>query len=219
MVKYFRPRRHGPARDDYLLYMGRDKVENEELIRHALPHDVWFHVDALSSAHVYLRLPEGATLDSIDEEVLEDAAQLVKANSIRGNKENNLQVVYTPAPNLLKTGDMAVGQVGFRDDRLVRKVRVERRKNEVINRLEKTEEERVVDLAEEKEAWLREERGKARAAAAAARRAEKAAAEAHRAAKEARSYNSILGDEAVAAAAEQKEKYATAEDYEDDFMT
>ncbi len=218
MVKYFRPRRHGPARDDYLLYMGRDKVENEELIKYALPHDIWFHVDALSSAHVYLRLPEGATLDTIDEEALEDAAQLVKANSIRGNKENNLQIVYTPAPNLLKTGDMAVGQVGFRDDRLVRKVRVERRKNEVVNRLEKTEEERAVDLAEEKEAWLREERGKARAAAAAARRAEKAAAEAHRAAKEARSYGAILGDEAVAAAAERRGKYATAEDYEDDFM-
>lgn len=39
---------------------GLDKYENEDLIKHSLPHDVWFHVDALSSAHVYLRLPQGA---------------------------------------------------------------------------------------------------------------------------------------------------------------
>ena len=39
---------------------GLDKYENEDLIKHSLPHDVWFHVDALSSAHVYLRPPEGA---------------------------------------------------------------------------------------------------------------------------------------------------------------
>ena len=58
------------------IYMGRDKFENEELIRYGLPEDIWyilfrvkdlkkyylsvfrFHVDDLSSAHVYLRLPE-----------------------------------------------------------------------------------------------------------------------------------------------------------------
>lgn len=41
---------------------GLDKYENEDLIKYSLPHDVWFHVDALSSAHVYLRPPEGALL-------------------------------------------------------------------------------------------------------------------------------------------------------------
>jgi phospholipase C len=43
-----------------LLAQGLDKYENEDLIKYALPQDVWFHVDALSSAHVYLRMPEGA---------------------------------------------------------------------------------------------------------------------------------------------------------------
>ena len=36
---------------------GRDKHENENLIAHALPHDIWFHVEDMSSAHVYLRPP------------------------------------------------------------------------------------------------------------------------------------------------------------------
>ena len=43
-----------------------------------------FHVDKMSSAHVYLRLHKGQTFDDIPEGVLEDCAQLVKANSIQG---------------------------------------------------------------------------------------------------------------------------------------
>ena len=65
-----------------LIYMGRDKEENEHLIRWGWPEDVWFHVDKLSSAHVYLRLQPGQTINDISEELLEDCAQLVKANSI-----------------------------------------------------------------------------------------------------------------------------------------
>ena len=37
-------------------------VLDEELIKWGWPEDVWFHVDKLSSAHVYLRLKEGETL-------------------------------------------------------------------------------------------------------------------------------------------------------------
>lgn len=44
-----------------------------------------FHVDKLSSAHVYLRLHKGQTIESITPELLEDCAQLVKANSIQGS--------------------------------------------------------------------------------------------------------------------------------------
>jgi predicted ribosome quality control (RQC) complex YloA/Tae2 family protein len=43
-----------------VIYMGKDKFENEDLIKFAWPdRDVWFHVANLSSAHVYLRVPEG----------------------------------------------------------------------------------------------------------------------------------------------------------------
>lgn len=31
---------------------------DDELIENMLPEDVWFHVEDLSSAHVYLRLKE-----------------------------------------------------------------------------------------------------------------------------------------------------------------
>ena len=37
-----------------------------------------------------------------------------------GNKKNDIDVVYTPWSNLKKTASMDVGQVGFKEDRLVR---------------------------------------------------------------------------------------------------
>lgn len=46
--------------------MGRDKYENEELIKYGWPEDLWFHVDKMSSAHVYLRLPSGDTIDNVE---------------------------------------------------------------------------------------------------------------------------------------------------------
>ena len=65
--------------------MGGCADADEDLLRHGLPEDVWFHVDKLSSAHVYLRLPESIpSWTDIPEALLEDCAQLVKANSIEG---------------------------------------------------------------------------------------------------------------------------------------
>ena len=69
-----------------------------------------FHVDDLSSAHVYLRLPVGRSIDDIPADTLEDCAQLVKANSIQGSKAASVDVVYTPWANLRKTASMEVGQ-------------------------------------------------------------------------------------------------------------
>ena len=59
-------------------------TSDEDLIKYAWPQDVWFHVDKLSSAHVYIRMPEGMTWETIPQSVLIDCAQLVKANSIEG---------------------------------------------------------------------------------------------------------------------------------------
>jgi len=134
----------------YVVYMGRDKFENEDLIKYSWPEDVWFHVDAFSSAHVYLRLKSGQTIDDIPKEVVEDMAQLTKDNSIQGKKEVQVKVVYTLASNLKKTGDMDTGEVGFYDRKAVHHVVIKKDK-EIVNRISKTKEERVVDLEKEKQ--------------------------------------------------------------------
>ena len=47
-------------------------------------------------------------MDDVPLAVIEDAAQLVKANSISGNKMNDIDVVYTMWANLHKTESMEV---------------------------------------------------------------------------------------------------------------
>lgn len=64
-------------------------------------------------------LLQGQTIKDIPPAVLEDAGQLVKANSISGCKMNEVDVVYTMWSNLRKTPDMDVGQVGFHSDKEV----------------------------------------------------------------------------------------------------
>ncbi|TKA72282.1 hypothetical protein B0A55_06180 [Friedmanniomyces simplex] len=150
------------------IYVGKDKVENEDLIAHGWPEDIWFHVDNLSSAHIYLRLPPPNSPDqwkSIPEALLTDCAQLTKANSIEGNKKDNVTVIYTPWSNLKKSGSMATGQVGFKDQKMVRRVYVEKRENAIVNRLNKTKVEKYPDLRQEKADREKEERRKERIAA------------------------------------------------------
>ncbi|KAG2213420.1 hypothetical protein INT47_009094 [Mucor saturninus] len=137
--------------------MGKDKFENDDLITYGFPEDIWviyfnfvFHVDKLSSAHVYVRLQPGQTWLDIPAEVVDDCAQLVKANSIEGNKKNGITVIYTPWDNLKKTPGMETGQVTFHNNKKVKRVFVEKRINEVVNRLNKTKIERQPDLMLEK---------------------------------------------------------------------
>ncbi|SCV73753.1 BQ2448_6183 [Microbotryum intermedium] len=123
------------------IYAGKDKVENEDIIRYALPHvHIWVHVDKLSSPHIYIRLPDWLpSWEAIPKQILDDAAQLVKAGSIQGNKKDNVTIIYTPASNLLKTGDMDVGTVYVAEPI-----------NAIVDRLNKTRVERIVDHEAEK---------------------------------------------------------------------
>ncbi|CAN6992377.1 unnamed protein product [Brassica oleracea var. botrytis] len=151
MVFYFKAR---PDAGDYTIFMGLDKFENEELIKYGFPEDVcWFdRICRVCLLHTFLRLHRGQGFDDISEGVLEDCAHLVKANSIQGNKVNNVDVVYNSWSNLKKTASMDAGQVGFHNSKMVRTIRVEKRVNEIVNRLNKTKVERTPDLRAEREA-------------------------------------------------------------------
>ncbi|NWV31927.1 CCD25 protein, partial [Grantiella picta] len=151
-----------------------------------------FHVDKLSSAHVYLRLHKGQTMDDIPKEVLTDCAHLVKANSIQGCKMNNVTVVYTPWSNLRKTADMDVGQIGFHRQKDVKMVTVEKKVSEILHRLEKTRVERFPDLAAEREARDRHERSLRRAQLQEQRQRHREQLRSRKEMEELRSYSSLM---------------------------
>ena len=212
MVLYYTPR--GAETTGHVVYVGADKHENEHLIQWGLPHDVWFHVDKLSSAHVYLRMSPGQTMDDITPEELEDCAQLVKANSIAGNKQNDLYVVYTPWENLRKGGDMDVGQVAFKNEKAeaVRRTKVKTRINDIVNRLNKTKVERFPDLQAEREAY---DEGVRRAKKEAYRVAERERLEEERAReadREARDYKHMVVEYSMKSNKEMAKKFASVEE-------
>ncbi|CAI5760591.1 unnamed protein product [Candida verbasci] len=130
------------------LYMGKDKFENDYLIKHSNDENIWFHVDNMSSAHVYLQLTKKQLIENlgfkdltIEDSLLHIIGQLTKANSIKGNKLNNITIIYTNVKNLLTDGSMDVGTVSFKNPKLVKRIFIEQRNNQIINALNKTKSE------------------------------------------------------------------------------
>ena len=160
--------------DDIICYVGRDKHENEHLIKYGWPGDIWyvlhrqwpsyllpkcrflttfaplilillfgrFHVEGLSSAHVYFRLRNTDTVSSIPVDDLPpdsvyDMMQICKNNSIAGCKLSSCKMVYTPHSNLKKTFDMESGAVTYHNTKLCRYQRCDKDRQRV-KELEKT---------------------------------------------------------------------------------
>eukprot|EP01026_Neomeris_dumetosa_P005891 TRINITY_DN1178_c0_g1_i5.p2 TRINITY_DN1178_c0_g1~~TRINITY_DN1178_c0_g1_i5.p2 ORF type:complete len:189 (-),score=31.39 TRINITY_DN1178_c0_g1_i5:427-993(-) len=177
-----------------------------------------FHVDNMSSAHVYLRLPLGMAIDEIPPEVIEDCCQLVKQNSIQGCKTNNIDVVYTPWGNLRKTAAMDVGQVSFHDVKAVKKVRVEKKINDIINRINKTKTESYPDLQAERQAYDKEVSKQKKAEMIKQQKVEKSQREERKRQEELKSYSHIMVEENMTSSKDIMNNYDNYEDLEDDFM-
>ena len=178
---------------EYTIYMGKDKYENEDLIKYGWPEDCWFHVDDLSSAHVYLRLKPGQAMDDIPEHALTECCSLVKANSIAGCKKSSVYIVYTRHKNLKKTASMVDGQVGYHRPENVRRTKIEKN-NTIVRQLEKTKKELHPDLAKEQEQRLQEIQAQKKEARRAQDKATKLEELERAKKKEEMSYDRIMGD-------------------------
>ncbi|KAM3123928.1 hypothetical protein CJJ07_005125 [Candidozyma auris] len=130
----------------YVIYMGRDKVENDILLKKSHPKNIWFHVDKHSSAHLYVQLSVEQQAQKFEDLKLEDdlltqIGQLTKANSIKANKINNISIVYTPVDNLRSDGSMDIGTVTFINPKKVKRIHVAKKENPILNKLNKTKTE------------------------------------------------------------------------------
>jgi len=221
----------------YTVYMGKDKFDNEELLKYGWPEDVWFHVDKYSSAHIYLRLPDGSVdlsnikdkaaakeklkeaLSSIPEEIVNEMCQLTKANSIEGCKLSQVDIVYTPFLNLKKEEHMDTGTVGFKEEafRIIKK-NVEKDK-EIVKKLEKTREEKKIDLAQEKEQRDTQERARRRRFNEEQKRKAKEEEKQHQLEKEQKHYTALQSLEKTSNTGVSKTgTIEECKDLEDDFM-
>lgn len=214
-----------PEFQTFDVYMGKNQSENELLIKYGHPEDVWFHVDNLSSAHVYFRMKPGMTMDDVPKEAILDCATMVKANSIAGCKKSEVTVVYTRWKNLKKTHGTPDGTVGFHRPDNVRRIRVkkdnfrvksfEKTRTEQLDKVEemlsKSQERRLKEIQRQKKEHNRMEQ-----------KAKKKAYQAQQIEKHNKSYDRIHIDNAHKMTS-TKEMAATAdstaaEEYEDDFF-
>jgi len=214
------------SEEKYIIYMGKDKFENEDLIKFGYPEDLWFHVDDLSSAHVYLRIPPsvmgglGTSVDlaKIPKKIIEECALLVKANSIEGHKLKRVKVVYTMWANLKKTKSMEVGQVGFHNEKEVYKVDVDKPKdNTVVNKINKTQIER--DISFHKENWEKRQKTMQKKAKDEKKQKElekESTIKKQKEEAEIRSYSSIMKEDDMRSNEDLSK--LTVQQYEEDFM-
>lgn len=203
----------------YVIYMGADKYENEELIKYGLPEDIWFHVADISSAHVYLRLQKAQRLEDVPESVITECAYLVKANSIEGCKRSEVKVIYTRWRNLNKTNDMEIGAIGFHDNSKVKSVRVGKN-NVVVNALNRTKDIRFPNLAELQQERAREFRAEQNEIKRKEQEAEKQAKKDRERTAALQSYSDVMVEGHMKANTEfaATVDVSAANDYEDDFM-
>ena len=127
-----------------LIYVGKDKYENDELLKVASPTDLWFHADRYSSAHVYLHLPSSASTSlhsSVPECWLTECSQLVREGSREGSQHKDITVIYTTCSNLRKTADMDPGTVAFVNPNAIRRVHVRGRVRKVLDQLDASKKE------------------------------------------------------------------------------
>eukprot|EP00877_Chromochloris_zofingiensis_P013082 jgi/Chrzof1/8027/UNPLg00072.t1 len=108
---------------------------------------------------------------------------------------------------------MDIGQIGFHDQRNVLKVKVEKKMKDVINRLEKTRQERNPDLQAEKQAYEDQSRGKRRAEERAQRQLDKQAKEEERCMAEMRSYKTRMKEDNMVSNTELKDKYSSVQEH------
>jgi hypothetical protein len=155
----------------------------------------------------------GKGIADIPEEVLEDCMQLVKHNSIQGDKLQSVTVVYTPWTNLHKSASMDVGQVGFHDEGLAIKKTITKNAT-IFKALEKTRVQKVVDLAGQKEAREKADRMAEKKAKEKSRAEERERREAKQRADDMLHYKDVLSESKMKSNKTNK----TAKQMEEDFM-
>jgi len=198
--------------------MGRDKMENEELLAIAgWPEDVWFHVNKLSSAHVYLRCPRGVEWDKLPPAVVNQCCQIVKHNSIEGCKKAECSVIYTPFPNLHKDRQtMQDGAVSYHDPKKVKVVMVQKNK-ELIKKLEKTKSaDTAVDWYTERRVRDEEETKRLKKELKLKKQEEAAEKKKYKEETHAKSYDRLFEDDDFGVS--NQDLGSDFEEYEDNFM-
>ncbi len=110
-------RRSKPRRVEYggfTILVGKNNVQNDELVREASTEDLWFHARGMPGAHVILKT--GGR--EVPRDVLEYAASLAAGYS-RGKDSGKVPVDYTKVRYVRKRKGFKPGMVVYRNQRTI----------------------------------------------------------------------------------------------------
>lgn len=89
--------------DEYIIKIGKNKEENNQLIDESEETDIWFHVENEPSCHVILKNSD--KVREIPKQVIKRCAYLCKINS-KAKTESSTVIMYTEVKNIEKTRRM-----------------------------------------------------------------------------------------------------------------
>ena len=98
------------VRDGFVILVGKNNRQNDELVRNASPNDIWLHAHEIPGAHVIIKT--GGR--KVKEETLEYAASLAAGYS-RGKDSGRVAVDYTLAKFVKKPKGFKPGMVIYRN--------------------------------------------------------------------------------------------------------
>jgi predicted ribosome quality control (RQC) complex YloA/Tae2 family protein len=84
-------------------YIGRDKMDNFNVIDKGKPNDLWFHAKNNSSCHVVCNVPEDINCHKKKRFLIKVGAMLCKNNTNNLKQIKNLEIIYTEIKNVCKT--------------------------------------------------------------------------------------------------------------------
>jgi predicted ribosome quality control (RQC) complex YloA/Tae2 family protein len=92
--------------NEYVIIIGKNKVDNFKIIDDAIHTDIWFHVSEMPSCHIILK--NDKKISEIPRQVIKHCAYLCKINS-KAKTLPTCDIVYTQISEVIKTD--IIGQV------------------------------------------------------------------------------------------------------------
>lgn len=83
-------------------YIGKNKIENFDVIDKCSMDDLWFHAKNVSSCHVGCELPENLSKKELSY-IIKVGALLCKNNTNKLRVCKNVEIIYTYIKNVVKT--------------------------------------------------------------------------------------------------------------------
>jgi predicted ribosome quality control (RQC) complex YloA/Tae2 family protein len=85
-------------------YIGKNALNNEEIIDLANPNDIWIHAKNVSSCHVIACIPENLDLSKKQKKtIIKKGFELCKQNTLKLRNEKNVNFINTQVKNIIKT--------------------------------------------------------------------------------------------------------------------